>query len=116
MLFSFAGEFLNLCIPLPVPASIYGMVLLFLALLSGAVKLEQIEDTADFLLSIMPVFFISPTVSIMVSYGYIADHLAAFLVICITSTLAALFLCSYTAQQMIRRKRRKEQKDESDTL
>lgn len=108
LLFSFVGEFLNLVIPLPVPASIYGMILLFLALLSGVVKLPQIEDTADFLLAIMPVFFISPTVSVMTSYGYILDHLAAFLIICILSTIVTLFLCSYSAQWMIKRRRRKE--------
>lgn len=107
LLFSFVGELLYLLIPLPVPASIYGMILLFLALLSGVVKLSQIEDAADFLLGVMPVIFISPTVSIMTSYGYIANHLAAFLIICILSTLAALFLCSMVSQWMIRRKRGK---------
>lgn len=107
LLFSFTGELLYLLIPLPVPASIYGMVLLFAALLSGAVKLVQVEEAADFLLGIMPVFFISPTVSIMTSYGFIAGHLMSFLIICILSTLAALFLCSSVSQWMIRRKRGK---------
>lgn len=105
LFFSFLGELLYLLIPLPVPASIYGMALLFLSLLTGIVKLEQVEDAADFLLGIMPVFFISPTVSIMTSYGSIADHLVAFLVICIVSTLAALFLCASVSQWMIRKKR-----------
>ena len=30
--FSFAGELLHYCLPLPIPASIYGIILLFLAL------------------------------------------------------------------------------------
>ena len=102
LFFSFLGELLYLLIPLPVPASIYGMALL---LLTGIEKLAQVEDAADFLLGIMPVFFISPTVSIMTSYGSIADHLVAFLVICIVSTLAALFLCASVSQWMIRKKR-----------
>ena len=35
LLFSFLGEALRALIPLPVPASIYGMALLFLALAAG---------------------------------------------------------------------------------
>ena len=36
---SFAGELRKYLLPLPVPASIYGMVLMFLALLTGVIKL-----------------------------------------------------------------------------
>ena len=56
---TFLGECLNLLLPLPIPTSIYGMLLLFLGLMTGIIKLSQIEETADFLLTIMPIFFVA---------------------------------------------------------
>ena len=55
LLFSFIGEFFRMVIPLPVPASVYGLVLLLAALLTGVIKLDQVEGAADFLIEIMPV-------------------------------------------------------------
>ena len=84
---TFLGEVLNYLLPLPVPASIYGMVLLFVCLKTGIIKLSQIEDTANLLLGIMPIFFISPTVGIMDSFGLIKNDLLGILVLCIVSML-----------------------------
>lgn len=47
---SFAGEILNKLLPLPVPASVYGMVLLLVCLCTKVIKLDQIQETADFML------------------------------------------------------------------
>ena len=58
MLFSFLGELLHGLLPFPVPASIYGLILLFVALCIGMIKEEQIKETADFLVEIMQVLFI----------------------------------------------------------
>ena len=55
---SFVGEFLKYVLPLPIPASIYGMVILFIGLLTGLIKLEQVKDVGKFLIEIMPVMFI----------------------------------------------------------
>ena len=62
LLFSFIGEFFRMVIPLPVPASVYGLVLLLAALLTGVIKLDQVEGAADFLIEIMPVMFIPAAV------------------------------------------------------
>ena len=66
---SFAGEILHMVLPLPVPASIYGLVLMLLALVTGIVKIEQVKDTAIFLIEIMPVMFIPAGVGLMVSWN-----------------------------------------------
>ena len=63
--FSFVGEMIHEVLPLPVPASVYGLVLLFVCLMLGIIKLNQIEETADFFLQIMPVLFIGASVSLM---------------------------------------------------
>ena len=47
---TFAGEVLKYMIPLPVPASIYGLLLLFLLLTFRLVKLEQVKEAGLFLI------------------------------------------------------------------
>lgn len=107
---TFLGEVLNFLIPLPVPGSIYGMLLLFLCLQTGILKLSQIEETADFLLGIMPLFFISPTVSLMSSIGIIKDSLLAIILICFLSAAAVFVATGRVSQAVIRRQREKEER------
>ena len=111
-LMTFLGECLNRLLPLPVPASIYGMVLLFLSLQTGVLKLSQIEETADLLLGVMPIFFISPTVSLMSSIGVIKDSLIGVFVICIVSTTVIMAVVGLVSQAIIRRDRTEENCDE----
>lgn len=58
LVISLIGELLNKLLPLPVPASIYGMVILFIGLLSGVIKLSSVKEAGSFLIEIMPVMFI----------------------------------------------------------
>ena len=51
---SFLGEFLNWLLPLPIPGSIYGMVILFVALMAGVIKLSSVKNVGDFLIDILP--------------------------------------------------------------
>ena len=105
-LMTFIGEVLNLLIPLPVPASIYGMVLLFLSLQTGILKLSQIEETADLLLGVMPIFFIAPTVSLMSSIGAIKDSLLGVFITCVVSTAAVMVVTGLVAQAVIRHEKK----------
>lgn len=107
-LITFIGECMNYLIPLPIPGSIYGMVLLFLLLLSGILKVEQIEETADLLLSIMPIFFISPTVSLMSSITLIKDSLIGVIVICLVSTIVVMSVTGLVSQAVIRHDQRRK--------
>ena len=43
---SFIGEFLNDFLPLPIPASIYGIILMFLCLKTKIIPLSAVEETA----------------------------------------------------------------------
>ena len=70
---TFAGELLHAWLPLPVPASVYGMILLFLCLCLKIIKEDQIRETADFLLLIMPVLFVGPGVGIIDNYMAVSD-------------------------------------------
>lgn len=63
--FCFLGEVLHALLPLPVPASIYGLALLLIALRAGVVRLEQVKDTAKFLTAIFPLLFVPGAAGIM---------------------------------------------------
>lgn len=65
LLFCFFGELLHRLLPLPIPASIYGLVLLLLALKTGIVKLAQVKETGNFLTGIFPLLFIPGAVGVM---------------------------------------------------
>ena len=54
LLFSLAGDVCHGLLPFPIPASIYGMVLLLLALTCKLVKVEDVKQTGDFLVSLLP--------------------------------------------------------------
>ena len=75
MAVSFVGEFLNQVLPLPVPGSVYGLVLMFFLLMTKLISLEQVEDAGDFLIKLMPVLFIGPSVSLITVMGGLADRL-----------------------------------------
>ena len=78
---SFAGEILHMVLPLPVPASIYGLVLMLLALVTGIVKIEQVKDTAVFLIEIMPVMFIPAAVGLLDSWSVLRPTIVPVIVI-----------------------------------
>ena len=105
--FSLVGQALEALIPLPVPASIYGLVLLFLALLTGAVKLEKVKDTANFLISVLPVLLIAPAVKVLEYWGIIAPNAGAILVITVFTT-GAIFGISGLVTKWIMRGEGKE--------
>ena len=107
MAFTLVGQALKALIPLPVPASIYGLVLLFLALLTGAVKLEKVKDTANFLISVMPVLLIAPAVKVLEYWGIIAPNAGAILVITVFTT-GAIFGISGLVTKWIMRGEGKE--------
>ena len=87
VLFSFLGELLHSLIPAPVPASIYGMVLLFAALSLKIIKLEDVKDAGNFLVTFLPVLFVAPIVSLMDCWAMIQPHLLPIAFILIVSTV-----------------------------
>lgn len=101
--FSMVGELLAKVIPLPVPAAIYGLVLLFLALMTGLVKQEQVSDTAHFLISVMPLFFVAPTVKLLGYWDVIAPALLPICVVLITSTVVVFAVSGIVTQAMCKK-------------
>jgi len=99
LLFSFLGELLHALIPFPIPAAIYGLVLLFLALLLKIVKPDQIRETSDFLVALLPLLFVAPLVGIVKSLPLILTNLVPILVVLIVGTVLT-FLAAGGATQL----------------
>lgn len=85
--FTFLGEALQRIVPLPIPASVYGLTLLFTALCLGLVKVEQVKEVGGFLTSILPLLFVAPAVGITENWGLIADRLLPIALLLIGSTV-----------------------------
>ncbi|MBR2318048.1 MAG: CidA/LrgA family protein [Bacteroidaceae bacterium] len=98
---SLVGELLNRLIPLPIPASIYGMIILFTALCTGAIKLSAVKETGKFLIYIMPMMFIPATVGLLESWSVMQDFLTAIIVISLVSTVIVMALTGRITQWII---------------
>ena len=101
--FTLAGETLHYIVPLPIPASVYGLVLLFLALCTGLLKVDRVKQAGDFLISIMPVLFVSPMVGIAERWGLIAPHLVPIVLILLSTTALTFGIAGRITQWLIRR-------------
>ena len=106
---SFAGEILNHLLPLPVPGSIYGLVLMLLCLMWGIVKLEKIKAVSDWLISLMPIMFVGPIVGLMDSFDSYKDYIIPLFAISIITTFITMAVTGLTSQKIMRiQKRRKK--------
>ena len=103
-LFTFLGELLHFLIPLPIPASIYGMVLLFAALSLKIVPLKAVKESGSFLTSILPILFIAPAVSLMDHWQLFRYSLIPILVIVVVSTVLTFAVSGWVTQWFIRKK------------
>lgn len=101
--FSLAGEALQSLIPLPIPAAIYGIVLLLIALCTGVLKAQAISDTAHFLIGIMPLLFVAPAVNILKNWGVIAPNLVPICVIMVVSTFVVFMVSGIVTQLLLKK-------------
>lgn len=105
---SFIGEILKYFLPLPIPASIYGMMILFIGLLTGIIPLEAVKDVGKFLIEIMPVMFIPAGVGLMSSWVNLKPVLLPVSIITVVSIVTVMIATGRTSQWIIRRGKKKE--------
>ena len=106
---SFIGEMLNHFIPLPIPASIYGIVILFAALKMEWVKSQHIAEVCRFLILIMPVLFIPSAVGLIKSWDLISANLLQYVVILMVSTVVVMTTSAIATQWVIKHNKRNRQ-------
>ena len=103
---SLAGEVLAAALPLPIPASIYGIVILFALLHTGVLSVDAIRETSSFLIAIMSMLFIPAGVGLMNSFDLLRSRLAAYAVIMVVSTVVVMAVSGRCAQAVICRENR----------
>ena len=98
----FIGEILHKIIPLPVPASIYGLLLMFFALSLKIFPLEKVETASDFILEIMALFFVPSTVGLVTAGSILKKFGLQFIAIGLVSTVLVFGISGITTQLIIR--------------
>ena len=101
---SFLGELLNKFIPLPIPAGVYGLVMLLAALCLGVVKLPDVENFGNFMIEVMPIMFVPGAAAVVVYYKEVLAILAPFVIVVIVSTVVVIGATGRTTQYLIRSK------------
>lgn len=99
---SFAGELLYHFLPLPVPASIYGIVLMLAGLMSRIIPLESVKETGMFLIEIMPVMFISPAAGVIDIADQVRGRWLIYLVMIVVSTAVVMGVSGSVTQALER--------------
>lgn len=105
--FSFVGELLHFLLPLPIPASIYGIVLLFAALELRLIRVKHIREVSGFLIAVMPVMFIPAAVGLMDSWGAIGRRWAEYVTVMVVTTFVVMAVAGYATQLFIKKGGRK---------
>ncbi|MBD8970594.1 MAG: CidA/LrgA family protein [Prevotella sp.] len=101
--FSFLGELLHYILPLPIPASIYGIVLLFVALELKWVKVKDIRETSSFLIAVMPVMFIPAAVGLIDSWKSIGNSWLEYIIVTVLTTFVVMGVSGWITQFVIQR-------------
>lgn len=102
LLIAFAGEILNTALPFPIPASIYGIVILFLCLEFRIIPLHAIRETSIFLIEIMPLLFIPAAVGILDSWNIIKTQWLPYVIITLATTIIVMVVAGHVTQAVIR--------------
>ena len=98
LIICFTGEVLSKVVHIPLPGSIIGMILLFICLISGIIKLEMIAEISKFLLDHLAFFFIPAGVGLLAYVGILKKNLLPILVICFITTFLVMIVTGWTVQ------------------
>ena len=101
LLLSFVGEILHVVLPFPIPASIYGILLLFFGLEWKLIPVSAVKETSVFLIEIMPVMFIPAAVGLTKSWQMITQDFVPYCVITVLTTFIVMAVSGKVVQWMI---------------
>ncbi len=104
LVISFLGEVFHSILPFPVPASIYGIVLLFCSLQAGWIPVSAVSETGKFLIEIMPVMFIPAATGLLESWELLAPAWLPYASITVVTTVVVMAASGLLTQAMIRRR------------
>ena len=103
---SFIGEVLHTLIPFPIPASIYGILLLFLLLERKVLRLDDVKEVSDFLIFIMPLLFVPSAVGLIDTWDELRASLTAYVTIIVAVTLIVMIATGLITQWFLHHSRK----------
>lgn len=106
LVFCFLGEILHAVLPLPIPSSIYGLILLLLALRLKVIRLEDVKEVGLFLTGIFPLLFVPAAAGVMELWAEMGSMLLPILLAIFPVTVLVLITSGHTTQAMVRRKQK----------
>ena len=109
ILISFAGELLHAILPLPVPASIYGLLILLAGLQTKVIPLKAVDEAGGFLIEIMPMLFIAAGVGLMVSWGALKPVIIPISIIIVVTTILVMAVSGRIAQFILKKEDKKHE-------
>ena len=107
MVFTFLGEVLKALLPFPVPASIYGLLALLLALETKLLPLASVRDVGEFFVEIMPLTFIPAGVGLLESWGVMKPMLGSLVLTVVVSTILVMAVSGLVTQGVIALRKRR---------
>ena len=108
LLISLMGEALRMLLPLPIPASVYGLVLMLIALMTGIIKIHQIKEVSAFLIEIMPVMFIPAGVGLLEAWPSLRPVRIPVVVISSVTTIIVMVVTGRAAQRIIGKEKKED--------
>lgn len=113
--FTFVGEILNAFLPLPVPAGVYGLILMLIFLMCGIIRLDEVEPAGNFLLETMSIMFLPAAVGIMTVSKLLLPVLFPYMVIIFLSTFLVMAVTGISAELILRKTESKEDYEKEET-
>ena len=107
--FTFVGEILNASLPLPVPAGVYGLILMLIFLMRGIIRLDEVEQAGNFLLETMSIMFLPAAVGIMTVSKLLLPVLFPYMVIILFSTFLVMAVTGLSAEFILRKTESEEE-------
>lgn len=105
---SFLGEVFRVILPLPIPASVYGLICMLILLKSGILKVGQVKEASKFLIEIMPVMFVPAAVGLMESWNSLREVLIPVAIITAVTTVLVMAVTGKVTQGMMNREKKGE--------
>ena len=100
----FVGEIISKGLNLPIPGNIIGMILLFILLSTNVLKVEKVENLANFFLDHLAFFFIPAAVGLMTSFASLKGSIFKIILLCILTTIIVISVTSVTVEFICKRK------------
>ena len=109
LLITFLGEGLKSLLPLPIPASIYGLVLMFAGLQMKIIPIEKVCEAGEFMIEIMPLMFVPAGVGLIVSWGQLKAVFVPVVVITFVTTVVVMAVTGRVTQFVLKKEEKKNE-------